>query len=296
MPSDKKIQEIKMASFFNQATLVFGGRRTNSNTTESEIVDTLSLTKTALSENYSAASGIGFAVSVVNNGTTAASGINLTDTLGAYELFGNTVYPLSYVEGSLKYFVDGAPQPAPTVSAGPPLTISGINLPAGSNALILYEARTNEFSPRAAGSSISNEINSEGGEFCTALSGEASVPVREEALPVITKFTCDSAVVCGSEISYTFVLQNLGNIPVVATDDLTVEDVFNPILNLTSVSLNGAELVLGTDYTYDGATGEFATLPGAITIPAATYAQDSETGIVTTTPGVATLTVSGTVA
>ena len=54
-----------MASFFNQATLVFAGRRTNSNTTESEIVDTLSLTKTALSENYSAASGIGFAIRTV---------------------------------------------------------------------------------------------------------------------------------------------------------------------------------------------------------------------------------------
>ena len=91
-------------------------------------------------------------------------------------------------------------------------------------------------------------------------------------------------------------MQNLGNIPVVATDDLTVEDVFNPILNLTSVNLNGTELVLGTDYTYDTLSGEFSTLPGAITIPAATYEVNPETGIVTTTPGVATLTVSGTVA
>ena len=53
-----------MASFFNQATLVFGGRRANSNVTESEIVDTLSLTKTAISQNYSIESGITYAISI----------------------------------------------------------------------------------------------------------------------------------------------------------------------------------------------------------------------------------------
>lgn len=285
-----------MASFFNQATLVFAGRRANSNVTESEIVDTLSLTKTAISENYSSGCGVTYAVSLVNNGSSDANGINLTDTLGAYELSGNTLYPLDYVDGSIRLFVDGVLQPTSTVNAGPPLTVSGINVPAGSNVLLLYEARANEFAPLAPGSVISNEISSEGGEFCAALSGNAEIPVREEALPVITKFTCDENVVCGGEISYTFVLQNLGNTPVVATDNLLVEDVFNPILNLSSVTLNGTPLAPDTGYSYNAATGEFSTLPGAVTIPAASYSQDPETGVITTTPGVATLTVSGTVA
>ena len=285
-----------MASFFNQATLVFGGRRANSNVTESEIVDTLSLTKTAISQNYSIESGITYAVSIENNGEGDAVGVNLVDTLGAYELSGNTLYPLSYVDGSIRYFVNGVPTAAPAVTAGPPLSINGINVPRGGNVLIIYEARTNEFSPLASGSSINNEVSSAGGEFCAALADSATIPVREAALPVITKFASGDTVVCGGEISYSFVLQNLGNTPVVATDNLLVEDVFNPILNLTSVTLDGIELALGTGYSYDGTTGEFSTLPGAITIPQATYEQNAETGIITTTPGVAILTVTGTVA
>ena len=285
-----------MATFFNQATLVFGGRRSNSNVTESEIVDTLTLTKTAITQDYSQNSGITYAVSIVNSGTAAANGINLTDNLGAYELSGNTLYPLSYVPGSLRYFVNGAIQPSPTVNAGPPLTISGINVPAGADALIIYEARTNEYAPLSQGSLINNEISSQGGEFCAALAGSARVGARNEAIPVITKFASDETVVCGGEISYTFVLQNLGNTAVVATDNLTVLDVFNPILDLTSVTLNGVEIALGTGYSYDETSGEFATLEGALTIPAATYVQDPVSGVITTTPGVTILTVTGTVA
>ena len=284
-----------MASFFNQATLIFGGRRANSNVTESEIVDTLSLTKTAITQSYSSDSGIVYAVSIANNGTTSAAGINLNDSLGSYELSGNTVYPLAYVGGSLKYFIDGILQPTPSVNAGPPLTISGLTIPAGSNALLIYEARTNEFSPLAQGSSITNQINSESESSCTALSGSATLPVSEEAIPVITKFACSDSVVCGGEISYTFVLQNLGNTAVVATDNLLVEDVFNPILSISAVTLDGAPLALGAGYSYNSSTGEFSTLPGVITIPAATYVQDPVTGVITTTPGVAILTVTGTV-
>ena len=200
-----------MASFFNQATLVFGGRRSNSNVTQSEIVDTLSLTKTAISENYSENGTVTYTISIVNAGASDAVGLNLTDNLGAYELGDTLLYPLDYVDGSVRYFIDGVLQAAPAVTAGPPLTITGLNVPAGSNALIIYEARTNEFAPLASGSSISNEVSS-AGEFCATLTDTATVPVREEAIPVITKFTCGETVVCGGEISYTFVLQNLGNI------------------------------------------------------------------------------------
>lgn len=285
-----------MASFFNQATLVFGGRRSNSNVTESEIVDTLSLTKTAISQSYSSEGGVTYAVSIVNAGQSDAAGINLTDNLGSYELSGNILYPLTYVDGSLRYFVNGTLQPTPEVNPGPPLTINGISVPRGADVLIIYEAVTNEFSPLAPGSSITNVINSEGGEFCAALSGSATVPVREAALPVITKFASDEEIVCGGEISYSFILQNLGNAAVVATDNLIVGDLFNPILTITSVTLNGAAIELGTGYSYDEASGEFATLPGAVTIPAASYSQDAETGIITTTPGVTVITVTGTIA
>ena len=60
------------------------------------------------------------------------------------------------------------------------------------------------------------------------------------------------------------------------------------------VTLDGQTLA-PADYTYNAATGEFATVNGIITVPAATYTQDTVTGVITTTPGVTILTVTGTV-
>lgn len=48
------------------------------------------------------------------------------------------------------------------------------------------------------------------------------------------------------------------------------------------------------NYTYNDATGEFATTAGFITVPAATYTQN-EDGSFTITPGTAKITVTGTI-
>lgn len=283
-----------MASFFNQATLIYRGQITNSNVTTGEIVDVLGATKTAISQNYGANDAIAYTVSLVNSGASALENISITDNLGAYTLGTLTVYPLEYVDGTLKYFLNGILQPTPTVTAAPELTVSGINIPAGANALLIYEARTNEYAPLEAGSVISNGVTASSDGLCGPLEATASIPVREEALPFITKFSSASQLVCNGEITYTFVIQNLGNTPTVATDDLVLRDTFNPILNISSVKLDGVEWSEGANYTYDAASGEFATLPGQITLPAASYETDS-TGLVSTTPGVVILTVTGTV-
>ena len=95
-------------------------------------------------------------------------------------------------------------------------------------------------------------------------------------------------------VTYTFLIQNSGNEAIVATDNASVTDTFDPILTDLVVTFNGTVLAEGTGYTYNAATGQFATVPGAITVPAATYTQDA-TGAYTTTPGIATLTVTGTI-
>ena len=49
------------------------------------------------------------------------------------------------------------------------------------------------------------------------------------------------------------------------------------------------------NYTYNEATGLFATLAGQITVPAATYTQDPTPGAYSVTPGISTLVVTGTI-
>ena len=69
----------------------------------------------------------------------------------------------------------------------------------------------------------------------------------------------------------------------------------HPVLDSLVVTLNGAPLTLGTDYTYDTDTGTLVTTPGRITVPAATYTQNPTTGAWSVTPGSTVLTVTGTV-
>ena len=286
-----------MATFFNQATLTFAGRVTNSNVTEGEIVSGVTLNKTVVSTDYGPGDGIVYAVTLVNADNVAKTGITLTDDLGAYTPTGaiTELIPLTYVEGSVLYYQNGVLQTAPTVEVGDTLVIGGIDIPAGGNAIILYEVRENEYAPLSAGSAITNAISAGGEGICEALGDTAEIPTRDEPILSITKSISPDTVSCGEAIIYTFILQNTGNIPVVATDDVIVSDVFNPILEGITVTLNGEALTEGTGYTYDQVTGNFTTLPGALPIPAATFTRDPQTGIVTTTPGVTTLVVTGTI-
>lgn len=284
-----------MATFYNQATLSFAGRVTNSNVTEGELVSGLSLTKTAVSTDYGPGDGIVYAVTLVNADSVAKSGITLTDNLGAYTLIGGTTefVPLTYVDGSVLYYQNGVLQPAPTVVAGNTLVISGIDVPAGGNVIILYEVRANSLAPLSAGSSIFNTVSAGGDGVCEELTDSAQIPTRDEPLLSIAKAVNPLTLTCGDEVTYTFIIQNAGNTAVVATDDLIVSDTFNPILTSITVTLNGELLNEGTQYAYNEQTGEFTTIGGAIPVPAATFTRDSETGVVTTTPGVAVLTITG---
>ena len=285
-----------MATFFNQATLSYGGNVLNSNTTEAELLSGLTLTKTAVTATYEAGGNVVYAITVSNMGSTAYNALTITDDLGAYTTSGGaTAVPLTYVNGSILYYLNGVLQPAPTVTSVGNLEISGINIPAGSTATFIYEATANDFAPIAAGSTIINTASTNGGVGTGILTDTATITVNEAPVLTIAKAVCPAVVTDNSELTYTVIVQNLGNTPIVATDGVIISDTFNPILTSIAVTLNGAPLTEGTGYTYDEATGAFATTDGTVTVPAATYTADPVTGMITTTPGVAVLTITGTV-
>lgn len=283
-----------MATFFNQATLSYSGGTVNSNITTGEILEVLSATKTAVYDQYSPGSDVTYAVNIVNSGTIAFTGLTLTDDLGAYAFGANTLQPLDYVDGSVKYFIDGVLQAAPAVAPGPPLVISGINVPAGGTATILYTAQANNFAPLDVEGTIVNTVTISGNGITPITATETVSAVSEPQL-TITKSVSPTTVTENGQLTYTFVIQNIGNVPAEATDNVVVTDTFDPILSNLSVTYNGAAWTSPTNYTYNEATGLFSTVPGAITVPAATYSQDPTTGAWIVDPGVAVLTVTGTI-
>ena len=286
-----------MATFYNQASLSFGGTVTNSNITEGELETGLTATKTALSGGYGANDEITYLITIVNNGQ-AITDLSVSDDLGAYTIGTvppTVVVPLDYVEGSVLLYNNGTPTAAPTVTVGAPLVFSDISVGTGDTVTLIYRARTNEYAPLAAGSTIINTATLTATGILETVTASATITADSTASLTIAKAICPSVVSDNGELTYTFIIQNTGNTTAGVDDDIVITDTFNPILNPITVTINGTDVTDTTAYTYNTATGEFATVPGIITVPPATYTQDATTGVISITPGVTVITVTGTV-
>ncbi len=285
-----------MATFFNQATLSYNDNVTNSNIVTGEIVEVLSAVKTAVVDTYEAGDSITYVISIVNTGAAPFNNLTVTDNLGTYTSGELSLTPLTYVDGSVKYYVNGVLLAAPTVqTAAGTLTFSGINVPAGGNAIIVYKADVNGFAPLTTTGTVENTATITGGGLSTPITADETVSASAEPVLSISKSVSPSSVAENGQLTYTFLIQNTGNTAAGADDRIVVTDTFTPILNDITVTYDGETLTETTDYTYDAATGQFSTVAGQLTVPAATYAQDPATGRWIVTPGVGTLTVTGTI-
>ena len=284
-----------MATFFNQATLSYNNRTAVSNIVRGELVEVLSASKTSVTDNYSPGEVLTYIVSVQNTGTVPYTGLSITDNLGEYDFGAGTVVPLTYVDGSAKYYVNGTLQPEPGVTPGAPLVISDISVPAGGNAMVVYSAEANGYAPLGDGAAIINTATVTGAGITTPIVAADTVSAGTDPELSISKSLSPANVAENGELTYTFIIGNTGASAAEAGDNVSVSDNFDPILNNITVTLNGAPLTAGTDYSYDTATGAFSTTDGAVTVPAATYEQDPGSGLWSVTPGTSTLVVTGTV-
>ena len=284
-----------MAIFFNQATLTYNGNTTNSNIAYGEILEALSATKTALEDSYTSEGTVTYVVSLRNTGTAVLTGLTVTDDLGSYPFNGGMVYPLTYIAGSAAVFTDGIPQPVSAVMTGPPLVLTGITVNPGGSTILIYQTRVNDFADPAEEGTIVNTVTVTGGGLSTPVTATATVGSAAGARLTITKSISPVQVVNNDRVTYTFVIRNFGNEAVVATDNATITDDFDPILTALAVTFEGTPWTQGVQYNYNAATGLFTTVPSRITVPAATYTRDPVTGTYTVIPGTVTLTVTGTI-
>ena len=284
-----------MATIFtNQATLNYNGSTVRSNVAVGAIEGVLSVAKNALTDEYTVGDTITYVVSLINNSESTVTGLTVTDDLGAYIFNTGTVQPLTYVDGTVQYYLDGVLQADPAVTATNGLVINGISVPDGGNTVIVYSAKVNEYAPLDTDSAVVNTVTVTGTGVCDVTDAETVSAVNTALLSMVKSVT-PVPVAENGELTYTFQLQNSGNTAVTDADNAVVSDTFDPILNNISVTVDGTPLTAGADYTYNETTGVFETLPGVLAIPAATFTQDATSGAWTVTPGSATLVVSGTV-
>lgn len=281
-----------MAIFTNYATLSYNGGTTDSNIVTGELLEVLTASKTAITENYTAGDNVTYVLSLINSGTSPFTGLSVTDNLGGYSFNNETIYPLSYREGSVRYYVNGVLQAVPTVTAGPPLLISGISVPAGGNVILIYETTVTNYAPLGVEATITNEAVVTGDNLMSTLTAEANISMRPRAELSISKAICPSTVTENGQLTYTFVIENSGSVQADAAEQVILTDIFNPKLNSINVTFNGKAWSEGVEYTYDANTGVFATVAGQITVPAATYTQNSN-GTWSASQGTSTLVITG---
>ena len=248
-----------------------------------------------MEEVYAPGDTVSYAISLVNDGSVTYDGLTLADDLGGYEVGTGTAYPLAYVADSIRYFINGVPQPAPAVTPGPPLSVTGLSVPAGGNAMLVYETEVTAAAPLLAGSQITNTATLSGPGLTAPQTAQATLNVETGAELSVVKSLSPATVAPNGQLSYSFTIQNSGNEAAGADAKVAISDLFDPILKDISVSLDGQPLAQTSGYTYNQTSGQFDTVPGVITVPAAAYAQTASTGDWIVTPGEAVLTVTGTV-
>ena len=286
-----------MATFYNQATLSYNGILRSSNVTAGEILAVLSASKTPVTETYTPGSDVTYIINMVNTGSSCFDNVTVTDDLGTYVVDDEvqekvSVVPLTYTEGSVKYFVNGVKQATPVVQSVSPLTVTGLKIPAGGNAALVYTASVNEFAPLGADASVTNTATISGDGFAD-IEAQAVITNAEQLDLEIIKSLSPAAVEENGQVTYTFTVQNNGTLPAEASDDVIFSDVFTPALSSVSAEFNGTAWTEGTNYTYEPASGTFTSLAGQMTVPAAVYAQDQTTGIWAVQPGISTLVITG---
>ena len=228
----------------------------------------LSATKTAVRNTYGQSGTVTYIVSIVNSGTTPITGISVTDNLGEYTFGTTTLVPLTYIDGTVKYYVNGV--------------------------TVVYEAAVNEFAPLDT-TSVINNTAIVAGTGITPITAEEEITVESTPVLTITKSVSPVPVTENGTLTYTFLIQNSGNVAADASTGVVVTDVFDPVLSNISVMFNQTAWSSPSNYSYNETTGAFATNSGQITVPAATFTRDEVTGVWNISPGISTLVVTGTI-
>ena len=281
-----------MPVFTNQASLTYNDVVIDSNIVTGEIIGALTAAKTALTSSYQQGDTVTYVISITNSSASAYTGLTITDDLGAYTVGALTVRPLDYVDGSLAYYSSGTLTPASADAGGDSLVITGIGGPAGGNAVVIYQARVNQFAPLAQDAQITNTAVITGTGLAAPITITDTITAESAPQLSITKSLSPETVVDNSEVTYTLTIQNTGNAP---AEGIVVSDIFDPVLSNISVTYNGVPWTAPANYTYNTGTGVFQTAAGQISLPAAQITQDPETGVVSITPATAVIRITGTI-
>ena len=246
----------------------------------------LSAEKTSNNSSWRPSENITYIIKVSNDGTDPLYGVSIQDNLG-----GGTTRPLTYIADSARMFRnDTLSEITPTNTA--PLTfVIPDTLEAGEVIIFTYVAKVRADVDMEL-DEINNEVTVAGHE--TSIAGETvtvdpaptlTIPKADYADVRITKSVDKDNVVTGDTLTYTFLLENSGNIDatnIVIRDNLPLNFTVNEISSSTNGVITTYET---TDYSLDD--------QNKLILPTSTTKTISVPARTATGNGTTTVTISG---
>lgn len=284
---------------YNTASLTFqyGSQKgcVSSNVAVTTLQDLLTVSKTSLGDSYSQNSEITFIISINNNNNSVIKNIKIEDDMGTYclgqDICDASFTPLTYIGPSILY-IGGvfSANIEPKISSGK-ILFEISNIPARSNALIIYKTVANNFAQLVSGSKIISTVSISSDEISKTITDSSTLNIKDEADIRIIKNMNPNPILTGEKITYNFSLYNYGN---TEATNVTLNDTFSPAPNTVNVYLNSQELTT-SDFSYANST---LTIPSynsniSISIPAANFIQDNITGLISIEPGITSIMVTG---
>ena len=282
-----------MATILNNfATLTYNsGEDTGaatSNVVSTNLLDSYGLTvdKISLNEDWRPGENITYLVTVTNTGTQPLFAVQVTDDLGGADT------PLVYLAGSAAVVTDsGVTEVTPAFVTPLVIPVADV-LPAGDSVTAVYVAQVQGDIPDSV-NDITNTVSAigrEGSAEGTVVESDqdsVTLPRADFAQVDIVKSVDKAVVSSGETLTYTFTIENSGNIPatnVVITDTFPAEFQITSITSVTdgvTTVYDEGDYTVGADNTLTLPTGTGVT----ITVPARTALGN----------GVTVVTVTGTV-
>ncbi len=245
-----------------------------SNTATTNLLEEFSITGSKLSNNQTFRNGenITYQVSVTNDGIDSLYNVTISDDLGGID------NPLTFLEGSLTYSVNGITSVITPTSVRPLEVVLPTPLAAGETATIVYVARVSsglaeDVETIVNTATITANEGSETGAVISVTPSPSNTIIRADFAELsLTKSVSSMQISSGEEFSYTITLSNSGNLDatgVIITDDLPNGFVISSIV----VETNGSTTTFTEDdYTVDPTTNTLTLPTGgtlSIMVPAA---------------------------
>lgn len=271
----------------NRASISYNGSGVVlSNQTNTTLVDqyTVELTKTPVVDTVIAGGDAVYVISLVNTGAGALDGATLTDNLGGTE------NPLSYVDGSAQFYMNGELSAGTATTGADGVVFSYADtITPGDNLLVIYAASVGIAQTGTITNTVTADVpTAEQTQRIIVAQASATVTITPVANVSIFKTASADTVQIGDTLTYTFTLMNTGS---EAAENINFTDALPEQFSVTSVSYtaDGTETpIADTDYTIEAPNTLIIPADGStleISVPAAT-----EEG-----PGITTITVTGTI-